>query len=274
MAWWKVALPVAIAGSGITAAVVAVVRSDDSVAASGTTVWIDAPADLAGVHPGVVTVTAHADAIDGPTSLTLSVDGTDVGTDDQLDIADGLALASFEWTAEEGVHQLVVTSADGGRSGTHTVFVQAEGDGATTTVPPTTTTTTPATTTTVAPTTTEAPTTVPPTTARPVTTPPTTAPPFTIPKPVIGKVTLTPGDCSVGFTVASVANATSASAELTSVPSKPPAVAVTPGAAPTTGFFPLNAAPDPYLVTVSVTATGPGGKSIAKATLTVSASKC
>lgn len=275
MVWWKVALPVVVAGSGIAAATVAIVRSDDA-AASTTAVWIDAPGDLAALHPGEVTVQAHAELDSGGT-LTLTVDGATVATDGELEIADQLAHATFQWQAEAGVHELVVIAADGSKSGKHTVFVADEGGPAvstTTTVAPTTTE---ATTTTVAETTTtsttEPATTAPATTARPTTVPPTTAPPVTIPKPVIGAITLTPGDCSLTVSVASFANATSATVTLSGTPSDAPKP-LNPTSVPSSVVIALGAnSTASYPVTITVTANGPGGTSTSKVPFTASSCK-
>jgi len=249
-----------IAGSGIAAATVAIVRSDDT-AAAGTSVWIDAPADLAAVNPGVVMVQAHVDVSSGIESLTLTVDGDDVATDDQLEVNEQLAYAEFEWTATEGAHELRVVAPDGSRSGVHTVLVAAPGTEATTTtsttVVETTTTTTPETTTTS--------TTLPPTTL-----PPTTAPPVTVAKPAIGTIGVTPGDCSITV-AASIANATSATVRVTggandtTVPLSP-----VPGAA--SAIVALAGSFDSTTLTIAVTATGAGGT--ATATTTFLASSC
>ena len=259
MVWWKVALPVVIAGSGIAAATVAIVRSDDT-AAAGTSVWIDAPADLAAVNPGVVVVQAHVDVSSGIESLTLTVDGDDVATDDQLEVNEQLAYAEFEWTATEGAHELRVVAPDGRRSGVHTVLVAAPGTEATTT---TSTTVVETTTTTLPETTTTTSTTLPPTTL-----PPTTAPPVTVAKPTIGAIGVTPGDCSITVTV-SIANATSATARLTGGGNDTStALAPIPGAA--TGTLLVTVVTDlgtPLLVTV--TASGPGGTTTATTPATV-----
>ena len=262
MVWWKVALPVAIAGSGIAAAAVAIVRTDDTSEA-GASVWIDAPADLAAVNPGVVTVQAHVDAASGIESLTLTVDGDDVATDDQLEMNEQLAYAEFEWTAAEGAHELRVVAPDGSRSGVHTVLVAAPGTEATTTtsttVVETTTTTTPETTTTTS-------TTLPPTTL-----PPTTAPPVTVAKPAIGTIGVTPGDCSITVTV-SIANATSATvtvtggANNTTVPLSP-----VPGAA--SAIVALAGSSDSTTLTITVTAKGSGGTTTATTTFLASSCK-
>ena len=261
MVWWKVALPVVIAGSGIAAATVAIVRSDDT-AAAGTSVWIDAPADLAAVNPGVVVVQAHVDVSSGIESLTLTVDGDDVATDDQLEVNEQLAYAEFEWTATEGAHELRVVAPDGSRSGVHTVLVAAPGTEATTT---TSTTVVETTTTTLPETTTTTSTTLPPTTLTP-----TTAPPVTVAKPTIGAIGVTPGDCSITVTV-SIANATSATVRVTggandtTVPLSP-----VPGAA--SAIVALRGSAGSTMLTIAVTATGSGGT--ATATTTFLASFC
>jgi hypothetical protein len=272
MVWWKLALPVVVAGSGIAAATVAIVRSDDAVAAT-TAVWIDAPADLAALHPGIVVVQAHADLEAGGT-LSLTVDGDTVATDGELDVFDQLAHATFQWEADAGTHELVVVASDGGRSGKHTVFVAAEGGPATTTTVSSTTSTT------VAPTTTTSttlPSTTVPTTARPTTVPPATPPPATIPKPVIGKVTITPGDCSLTVSVASFANTTVADVSVTGTPSDAPSDTpkdLDPAVAPSSVVIALranSAATSP--ITITVTAGGPGGRSTSAVPFTASSCK-
>ncbi|MEN9647048.1 MAG: hypothetical protein RL238_3717 [Actinomycetota bacterium] len=258
MVWWKVALPVAIAGSGIAAATLAVVRSDDTVDAT-TAVWIDTPADLASVHPGVVVVQAHVDVSSGIESLTLTVDGDDVITDEQLEVNADLAYAELEWTATAGTHELRVVADDGSRSGVRTVFVVAPGGEATTT-----STTIAATTTTVPETTTTSTTTtVPPTTAAP-----TTAPPVTIAKPTIGSIAVTPGDCSVTVNV-NIANATSASVRVTGG-GNDTTVALTPVPGAASAIVPLVGSDVDYTLTVAVSATGPGGVSTSTTNANVS----
>lgn len=261
MVWWKVALPVAIAGSGIAAATVAIVRADDTSEA-GASVWIDAPADLAAVNPGVVTVQAHVDAASGIESLTLTVDGDDVATDDQLEVNDDLAYAEFEWSATEGAHELRVVAPDGSRSGVHSVLVAAPGTEATTTtsttVPETTTTTTPETTTTS--------TTLPPTTL-----PPTTAPPVTVAKPAIGAIAVVPGDCSITVNV-TVANATSATVRVTGG-ANDTSVALTPVPGAASAIVALRGSADPTMLTIAVAATGPGGNSSSSTTFLASSCK-
>lgn len=262
MVWWKVAIPVAIAGSGIAAATVALVRADDTAAATPS-VWIDAPADLAAVNPGIVVVQAHVDVSSGIGSLTLTVDGDDVATDDTLDVNEQLAYAEFEWNAVEGAHELRVVADDGSRSGVHTVLVAAPGGEATTT----TSTTIAATTTTVAETTTTSTsTTLPPTTAAP-----TTAPPVTIAKPTIGAIDVTPGDCSVTVNV-NVANATSASVRVTGGGNDTTvALAPVPGAA--SAIVPLVGSSGDTSLTIAVTASGPGGATTATTSFVVSSCK-
>ncbi len=261
MVGWKVALPVAIAGSGIAAAAVATFTGDDTAEAT-TTVWIDAPADLAALHPGTVVVQAHVDVGNGIDSLTLTVDGSEVATDEQLDVVADLARAEFQWQAAPGVHELRVLASDGSASGARTAFVTEPGDEATTT---STTTTVAATTTTVAETTTTSTTTtLPPTTAPPL----TTAPPTTIPKPVIGTIGVAPGDCSITVNVSSIRNATSATARLTGAGNDTAtALAPVPGAA--SGTLLITVVTDLSTpLTVTVTATGPGGTSTAAASVT------
>lgn len=264
MVWWKVALPVAIAGSGIAAAAVATFTGDDTAEAT-TTVWIDAPADLAALHPGAVVVQAHVDVGNGIDSLTLTVDGNEVATDEQLNVVDDLAHAEFSWQAEPGVHELRVLASDGSASGARTVFVTEPGSGATTT---STTTTVAATTTTVAETTTTSTTTtLPPTTAPPV----TTAPPTTIPKPVIGTIGVVPGDCSITVTVG-IANATSATVTVTGG-SNNTSVALAPVPGTASAVVALAGSAGPTTLTITATATGAGGTATAATTFLASSCK-
>ena len=265
MVGWKVALPVAIAGSGIAAAAVATFTGDDTAEAT-TTVWIDAPADLAALHPGTVVVQAHVDVGNGIDSLTLTVDGSEVATDEQLDVVADLARAEFQWQAAPGVHELRVLASDGSASGARTAFVTEPGDEATTT---STTTTVAATTTTVAETTpTSTTTTLPPTTAPPL----TTAPPTTIPKPVIGTIGVAPGDCSITVNVSSIRNATSATVTVTGGTNNT-SVALTPVPGAASAIVPLRGSIDSTMLTVTVTATGAGGSATAATTFLASSCK-
>ena len=267
MVWWKVALPVAIAGSGIAAAAVATFSGDDTASAT-TTVWIDAPADLAALYPGAVVVQAHVDVGNGITSLTLTVDGTEVATDNQLDVTDELAHGEFSWDATAGAHELRVLASDGSTSGARTVFVSEPGGEATTT---STTTTVPATTTIAASTSTSTSTSTT-TTVAPTTAPPTTAPPTTLPKPTIGTIGVVPGDCSITVNVSTIANATSASVRVTGGGNDTTVNFTSiPGAA--SAIVPLVGSSNSTALTVTVTAVGPGGQSTASTGFTASSCK-
>lgn len=261
MPWWKVALPVVIAGSGITAAVVATVRSDDTTSPVGI-VWFDSPDDLATVRSGAVLVQAHTNV---PVErMTLTVDGAEVAVDEQLDAVDTLRYAEFTWDATAaGSHELQVT-ATGAVSDVRVVLVDDSAAVDTTTTVPSTSTsstsstsTTSTTSTTTAPPATVAPTT-PPTTARPVTTPPTT-----IPKPAIGAVTpvFDGGGCSLAVQVvlsgASDATVTLRNANGDVVRAVDLVVAPFTANFESTSFVVSNSVVTPSSLIVS--ATGPGG---------------
>ena len=262
MPWWKLALPVVVAGSGITAAVVSTVRSDDPATPSAT-VWFDAPADLAALAAGPVTVQAHTN---GPvTSLSLTVDGAAVATDDTLDARDGLRYASFEWDAAPGTHELQITSPDGGVSDTRAVFVDGSDTGTTTTsTVPATTTTVESTSTTESTTTTTSSTT---TTAAPVT---TAAPTTTIPKPGIGapKVSVD-SSCNLVIEVAISGsdNATLRFAtELSDTTTRIDLATSPPTATLFVGSDFFLPAQDPIPATITIKANGPGGSTTRTAT--------
>ncbi|MEQ1874922.1 MAG: hypothetical protein ABL953_14505 [Ilumatobacteraceae bacterium] len=148
-AWAKVAAPLVVAGSGLTAGGIALL-TDDSPATSdaAASAWIDYPLDQATVLEGVVVVQGHGSAGSGLTALTLSVDGVVVATDDALEFNEGLAYATFEWNAAIGLHDLVVAGGDT-TSVIHQVTVVAEAAPTTTTFPTSTSST--STTTTIAP---------------------------------------------------------------------------------------------------------------------------
>ncbi|MEQ1874969.1 MAG: hypothetical protein ABL953_14750 [Ilumatobacteraceae bacterium] len=149
-AWAKVAAPLVVAGSGLTAGGIALLTDDSSATSNAAaSAWIDYPLDQASVLEGVVVVQGHGSAGSGLTALTLSVDGVVVATDDTLEFNEGLAYATFEWNAAIGLHDLVVAGGDT-TSMIHQVTVVAEAAPTTTTIPSSTSTTS-TTTTTIAP---------------------------------------------------------------------------------------------------------------------------
>lgn len=252
--WAKIAAPLVVAGSGLTAGGIALL-SDDSVptANAAPAAWIDFPLDQATLIEGLVVVQGHASVSSGLTALTLSVDGVVVATDDTLEFNEGLAYGTFEWNAVIGVHDLVVAGADT-TSMTHQVTVV--GRAAPTTIPATTSTTTTTTTTT------------PPTT----TTPATIA---TVPQPAdVSDVAASPSnvfvcsDNSRQVTItATVRRASSAQVQLTgsgaSTIVAPMTIAGSTASATVTLQLNLEAT---YTATVEVS--GPGGSDSASTTFT------
>ncbi len=114
--WAKVLVPVVLATAGVGAGVAAAVLPDGAAAVGGPAqAWIDSPVPDATFGPGTIPVDAHAaDPVSKIAALELLVDGDAVATDDDLDRTEDLVLATFDWDAAVGVHELVVREVGGG----------------------------------------------------------------------------------------------------------------------------------------------------------------
>lgn len=125
--WAKVLVPVVLATTGVGAGVAAAVLPDDAPAASGPArAWVDSPGPDATFGPGTIPVDAHAaDPTSAIAALELLVDGEAVATDEDLDRTEDLVVATFDWDAAVGVHELVVREVgDGATSAPRTIVVQ------------------------------------------------------------------------------------------------------------------------------------------------------
>jgi hypothetical protein len=127
--WAKVLVPVVLATTGVGAGVAGAVLDDDGPATTGPArAWVDSPIEGATVGPGTVPVDGHAaDPTSAIAALELLVDGDVVATDDDLDRARDLVYAMFDWTAEVGVHELIVREVGGGATSAGRTVVIVEG---------------------------------------------------------------------------------------------------------------------------------------------------
>lgn len=208
----KIAIPTAVAVSGIVAAIALPSTPSSVDVVAGSAVWIDAPADGLVIEPRIQRVQAHATSDTRLDSLELLVDGESVASDTDLERDGSFVYAEFDWDATSGTHDLTVRGASGISSTTHTITVSRNTTGTAPEDQPADSTTTsevPDTSTSADPTSTTAP----PATTTTTTSKPTTTTAPTVPSPTVGAVSVS-GDCTLTV-AAPVTNVVSASVRIT-----------------------------------------------------------